>query len=252
MLIRPAILSLLLFASVMPVAALAQLARPSPLPVELSPSAKSELTQMRLVILRNMDALRLQIDVHNQRCGSVPDTNTTLVISCEQSRSTLSQKINAYRNELATYEQSLRLAVQTAPALVPPDSMVVDARNVPTGLPKSVEDDIPNTPAGNRVRKGFQAIMDHDWKAARAWFQDALRQEPDDAGLKRLTDFAEYMVQNKNLPRPTHSIRTPNADDKAQIAATTAALGHLEDDWLGKEMAEALLDYSRNGLRKQP
>jgi tetratricopeptide (TPR) repeat protein len=77
------------------------------------------------------------------------------------------------------------------------DSTVVDAGNVPTGLPKSVEAEIPDTPAGNRVRKGFQAIKDHDWKAARAWFQDALNHEPGNEGIKRLVDLADYMV-NRN------------------------------------------------------
>ena len=48
------------------------------------------------------------------------------------------------------------------------DSMVVDARNVPTGLPKSVEDEIPHTPSGDRVRKGFEAVMNHDWNIAHA------------------------------------------------------------------------------------
>lgn len=131
------------------------------------------------------------------------------------------------------------------------DPMVVDARNVPTGLPKSVEDNIPKTPAGDRVRKGFQAIMNHDWKVARAWFQDAHNHEPGDAGIKRLVDLAEYTLHKEQQPRPPASKRTPNAADKAQIAATMAALEHIEDSWMEKEIIEALLDYSRNGLRKQ-
>lgn len=131
------------------------------------------------------------------------------------------------------------------------DPMVVDARNVPTGLPKSVEAEIPNTPAGNRVRKGFQAIMNHDWKVARAWFQDAHNHEPGDAGIKRLVDLAEYTLHKEQQPRPPASKRTPNAADKAQIVATMAALEHIEDTWMAKEIVEALLDYSRYGLRKQ-
>ena len=132
------------------------------------------------------------------------------------------------------------------------DPMVVDARNVPTGLPKSVEDNIPKTPAGDRVRKGFQAIMDHDWKVARAWFQDAHNHEPGDAGIKRLVDLAEYTLHKEQQPRPPASKRTPNAADKAKIAETMAALEHIEDNWLEKEMVEALLDYARNGQRKPP
>lgn len=131
------------------------------------------------------------------------------------------------------------------------DPMVVDTRNVPSGLPKSVDDAIPHTPAGNRVRKGFQAVMDHDWKVALAWFKDAHNQEPSDAGILRLIDLAEYTMQNRKQPRPPASKRTPSPADKAQIATTTSALDHIGDKWLENEMADALLDYTRSGLRKQ-
>jgi hypothetical protein len=95
------------------------------------------------------------------------------------------------------------------------DSMVVDARNVPTGLPKSVADSIPNTPAGNRVRKGFQAISSsdwrqHDWKVALAWFQDALNHDPGNPGIKELVDMAQYTLNKRlkehNLPYEHNSV----------------------------------------------
>lgn len=130
------------------------------------------------------------------------------------------------------------------------DPMVVDARNVPSGLPKSVEDEIPHTPAGNRIRKGFQAVMDHDWKVAVAWFKDAHNQEPNDAGIMRLIDLAEYTLYKGKKPQPPESNRTPNPADKAKIAATTSALDHIGDKWLENEMADALLDYARHGQRK--
>jgi hypothetical protein len=83
-------------------------------------------------------------------------------------------------------------AIPSPSTLQPVEPPVVDARNVPTDLPKSVEDAINaayrNAPAGvsDRVRKGFQAVMDQDWKAAKAWFQDALNRDLDNAGLKSL------------------------------------------------------------------
>jgi tetratricopeptide (TPR) repeat protein len=86
--------------------------------------------------------------------------------------------------------------VKTLP--VNTDPMVVDARNVPSGLPKSIDDAIASgysgapPGVGDRVRKAFQAIQTHDWKAAKAWFQDALNYDPDNAGLKRLVDLADY------------------------------------------------------------
>ena len=68
------------------------------------------------------------------------------------------------------------------------DPMVVDAR-VPTGLDQATENAIAkaysNAPPGvsERVRKGFQAVMERDWKVARAWFEDALNRDPGNPGL---------------------------------------------------------------------
>ncbi|MHB8744277.1 MAG: hypothetical protein ACYC9L_14285 [Sulfuricaulis sp.] len=84
------------------------------------------------------------------------------------------------------------------------DPMVVDARRVPSGLPKSVDKAIvsgySDAPPGvsDRVRKGFQAVATHDWKLARSWFQDALNHDPDNAGLKRLVELADYT--EKHIP----------------------------------------------------
>lgn len=99
------------------------------------------------------------------------------------------------------------------------DPMVVDARKVSSGLPKSVDDAIASgysgAPSGvsDRVRKGFQAIATHDWKVARAWFQDALNRDPNNAGLNRLVELADYTEKhirqgNAGKPHPSSSHRT--------------------------------------------
>lgn len=81
------------------------------------------------------------------------------------------------------------------------DTSVVDGRNVPTGLLKALENAIAITyssaPPGvsDRVRKGFQAVMERDWKVAKAWFQDALKLDPNNAGLKRLVVITDISRQ---------------------------------------------------------
>ncbi len=83
-----------------------------------------------------------------------------------------------------------------APALPSGDPSLVEAPNVPSGLPKSVEIAIAGAygkaPPGvsDRVRKGFQAAADRDWKVAKAWFEDALNRDPSNAGLKHLVELA--------------------------------------------------------------
>jgi tetratricopeptide (TPR) repeat protein len=84
-----------------------------------------------------------------------------------------------------------------ASALPSGDPRVVDARNVPSGLSKPVENAIAgayaNSPPGvsDRVRKGFQAVADRDWKVAKAWFEEALNRDPNNAGLKRLIELSD-------------------------------------------------------------
>jgi tetratricopeptide (TPR) repeat protein len=87
----------------------------------------------------------------------------------------------------------------TTPAAASPsgDPRVVDASKAPPGLSKPVENAIAgayaNSPPGvsDRVRKGFQAVADRDWKVAKAWFEEALNRDPTNAGLKRLIELAD-------------------------------------------------------------
>ena len=90
-----------------------------------------------------------------------------------------------------------------APTVPSGDPMVVDARNVPSGLPKALDNAIATAysaaPPGvsDRVRKGFQAVMDRDWKVAKAWFEDALNRDPNNAGLKRMIVLSEYSLRDR-------------------------------------------------------
>jgi len=127
----------------------------------------------------------------------------------QEARLLAQQKLAQERIEAVTAQQQQaeeRIKAQqqyNQSAATPPvntDPSVVDTRNISTGLPKEVEDSIPHTPAGDRVRKGFEAIQAHDWKVALAWFQDALNHEPSDPGLQRLVDLAKYTLQMESQP----------------------------------------------------
>lgn len=77
------------------------------------------------------------------------------------------------------------------------DPAIVDARNVPSGLTKSMDYAIAqvyNTVPGlsDRVRKGFQAVETKDWKVAKAWFQDALKLDPENKGLQNFIALCDY------------------------------------------------------------
>ena len=123
------------------------------------------------------------------------------------------------------------------------DPMVVDARHVPTGLPASLETEIPNTPAGDRVRKGFQAIQDHDWNVARAWFEDALLRDPGNAGIARLVDLASFTLKRESLPH----LGAASAAPQIGAAAPTPGVNTIES-----HLADLLTDFDRNYLPHHP
>ena len=75
------------------------------------------------------------------------------------------------------------------------DTSVVDARVPRDGV--YLTDQVPelkNSPAADRITKGFQAVINHDWPVALAWWQDALNRDPNNAALKRSVELAQWMV----------------------------------------------------------
>jgi tetratricopeptide (TPR) repeat protein len=119
------------------------------------------------------------------------------------------------------------------------DPMVVDARCVPTGLPPEAEAEIPDTPSGNRVRKAFEAVMDHDWNVALAWFQDALNHDPGNAGIERLIDLAQFTIGREK-------------EIRAQDKAVMATLVKREDERLNTKLAKAMDDFNLYYLPTHP
>lgn len=78
------------------------------------------------------------------------------------------------------------------------DTSVVDARVPRDGAYLTAQvPDLQNSPATDRITKGFQAVIKHDWPVALAWFQDALNRDPNNAALKRSVDLAQWMVARR-------------------------------------------------------
>jgi tetratricopeptide (TPR) repeat protein len=146
---------------------------------------------------------------------------------------TMHQAIDRYANSLRPAPTSGELKFLTS------DTPVVDTRAVPAGLPASVIASIPATPAGDRVRKGFQAIADHDWAVAQAWFEDALNHEPGDPGLQRLVDLATFTRQ-KGLAKPATPPARMSADE---IAAMTAIIGNALEAAMNEDLDKSISDY---------
>jgi tetratricopeptide (TPR) repeat protein len=107
------------------------------------------------------------------------------------------------------FTTTVAAATKTELVAAPPsgDPNVVDGR-VRSGLSKPVEDAIAgayrDAPPGvsDRVRKGFQAVATNDWKVAKAWFEDALNQDPNNAQLKRLVAAINQPPNPAAAPAP--------------------------------------------------
>jgi hypothetical protein len=204
-------------------------------------ASNPNLSSLRSTLMQERETLHGKIDSLNALCASVAK-GSAAAASCLRSQAELRAALNSHIQQSRNYNAVAQAAIITSPSPAPlNDPSVVDARNVATGLPKSVEAEIPDTPAGNRVRKGFEAIMEHDWNVAHAWFQDALNHDPDNAGIQRLIDLAEYTMNRAKQPP-----RKPVADTSEQDKAAMKLLDQQLDAKMDAELAKLLNDFNRN------
>ncbi len=206
-----------------------------------------ELVTQRETLTKERKALLDRTNAHNTSCDTV-EVGSVADASCTKAYATLEMAINNHVQASQRYNEHYLAAVtraaQTKPASPVPfsDSSVVDARNVPSGLPESVEKAIPHTPSGDNVRKGFQAIDEHDWKVALAWFKDALNHEPGSPGLQRLVDLAQYTLQR-------HSELGAKPIDDATAVGKRSPDKMLKTG-MNHELNKALNDYYENNPPK--
>lgn len=91
------------------------------------------------------------------------------------------------------------------------DPMVVDARVAPMGAVLLAQvPELARSPAADRIRKGFQALMTlpRDWPVALAWWQEALQRDPNNAALIRSVDLAQWMVDSRKRAASRQSTST--------------------------------------------
>lgn len=206
-------------------------------------AAHPELVKQREALINERKALLERTNSHNIPCSAV-EAGSAAEASCNKSYVELSAAINSHVQASKQYNDKHLAVVNRAPRLKPvphTDTSVVDARNIPSGLPKSVENAIngvySSAPPGvsERVRKGFQAVMERDWKVAKAWFQDALNRDPNNANLQRLVALTDHTppVKKPSSARrdsapPSHTLKSLDADaGKMSAEETMKALENI-------------------------
>jgi hypothetical protein len=174
--------------------------------------AHGDIAARRTHLQAERDVLRARNQAFNAACKAVEE-GSAQEAKCLSDRAALDAAVNAHIRETKQYNGAAETAVVT-------DASVVDARNVPSGLPKSVEDQLPRGEVGDRVRKGYEAIQGHHWNVARAWFQDALNHAPGDPGIRRLVDLAlqaeaAQVVRAAPLVSPAYKLYLQHQQDPA-------------------------------------
>lgn len=179
-----------------------------------------ELVTQREHLTKERKALLDRTHRHNASCETV-EVGSAADASCTKAYATLETAINNHIQASQRYNDNYLAAVTHAAQRKPSsplsssDSSVVDARNVPSGLSKSVEHAIAtayaNAPPGvsDRVRKGFQAVVEGDWKVAKAWFEDALKRDPGNANLKRLVALVDPLPDSDTQGTSPRQIAAP-------------------------------------------
>ncbi len=175
------------------------------------------LVQQRDKLLDQRKALLDKTNSHNSMCNAV-EAGSAADSICTRAYAPLEAEIKSHVQVSKQYNTSLLAAVNFAASQKPAphtDTSVVDARNVPSGLPKALDNAIASAYSSaapgvsDRVRKGFQAVMERDWKVAKAWFQDALKRDPNNAGLKRLVALTDTSQQPNRQPATVDARNEP-------------------------------------------
>ncbi len=170
----------------------------------------------------------------NQQCAKV-ETGSSQHQACLARQAQFNASAEILRTEMDALADEIDAAIEAEKqrrAAPNTDTSVVDAR-VPSGLDKATENAIakayPNAPPGvnDRVRKGFQAVMERDWKVAKAWFEDALNRDPGNPGLQRLVALADYSQHNG---KPFTDEDIPEDADPQTYAMTSTKI-HSQRAW---------------------
>ena len=186
---------------------------PAPTPEQLAAQRAHDLNEKGIVAFKAGDFVEAAKLLAEAAEAAPGDSNIALNLSIARDR-LKAQGESAARHD-AIVQRLDRLSSDLSNSAAPPPATGLDFMGAssdtpdagskpmrgPSTLPKSVEDAIASgyseEPPGvsERVRKGFQAIATHDWKAARAWFQDALNHDPQNAGIKRLAELADFTLR---------------------------------------------------------
>lgn len=153
------------------------------------------------------------------------------------------------------FTAAIAMPSQTKSASAAPsgDPRVVDARVPRDGAYLTGQvPELKNSPAADRISKGFQAVINHDWPVALAWWQDALNRDPNNAALKRSVDLAQWMVDKRKAGAAGPATPLGAAIHSASRGDTAGAIRQFELAKAAANPASApQIDDMINALRQR-
>jgi hypothetical protein len=186
------------------------------------------------------------------KCGRIQPGDAATISACTAEFTALQAEATAISGDKRRFATGIALltAVNT-------DPMVVDGRGARDGASLTAQvPSLAKSPAADRIDKGFQAVVAHDWPVALAWWQEALQRDPSNSALKLSVDLAQWMVDSRkpkagpasSLSEGIHAAaRGDNAEAVRQFEVAKAAnpaSGPYIDN-----MIAALRDKSSNAVK---
>ena len=175
-------------------------------------------------IKQNLENSKIMLDRQireKKEAEEAAKRNQAAVNAMQQSARALADSLTVSADDGLDFDKSInlvkapRLDFTNNPASPAPcnggltfgDTKTVDARCVPSGLGKFIDDSIARefakSPAGvgERVSKGFQSLLVKDRSVALAWFKQALGLDPNNEGLKRVIELIEDTIKYQSNPK---------------------------------------------------
>jgi tetratricopeptide (TPR) repeat protein len=189
-------------ASVTPCTVRAQSAPLPAVPGYVSKKLRDSLEAVRTILEARLVAYRANKARYDAKCDVIRADDHVTIKACKDDLTAVSPMMNALAEDKAdfiAFIAKLQLACGSSDA----NTAVVNACVQQDGAYLIAQvPELANSPAADRIMKGYQAVMNRDWPVALAWWKDALQRDPANASLRRSVELAQWMVDRKNRVEP--------------------------------------------------
>jgi len=196
-------------------ASIAANAQPTPLPLvpsQLSAKLHDSLTLVRTNLDARLNAYRSRKSAYDARCTRIPATDRATIEACAAEFAATLPEATALGKDKAAFVSGIARLESIA---IHTDTKVVDARVPREGADLIAQvPELAQSPEADRIMKGYQGVIHHDWPIALVWWKEALQRDPNNKALQRSVELAQWMVDRKK----PDGVLTPPQPKKGKVA----------------------------------